>query len=120
MRELDLRIAKEVLKLNVVENKSGRKSGGVFHTIGPANWYDLSGDMQLANPVPPYSRDLNEIMDVVQEVLQNNKHVKFSLHYSNRKWVCSFHGEDGLLCSALASEPAETVCTALVGSGLKL
>jgi hypothetical protein len=61
-RELDAEIASAVFKMEVCKNAKGGWS------LGPANWWDFSGDMQLANPLPEYSSDIAMAWTVVEHL----------------------------------------------------
>lgn len=63
-RELDALIAEKVMGLEVVRNKKGGWS------IGPQDWFDVQGDMQLFNPLPSYSEDITYAFEVV-EIVKN-------------------------------------------------
>ncbi len=72
-RELNILVAEKVMHLEVAKNKSGSKMGGYYYTIGEPVWHDIQGDMQLANPVPPYSTDIAAAWQVVEKLYWLNK-----------------------------------------------
>lgn len=65
-RELDALIAREVFKEQVVSKTL--KNGHTRCTIGEPDWYDIQGDMQLANSVPAYSDDIKDAWEIVTQL----------------------------------------------------
>ena len=59
-RDLNARIAEEVLGLEVCRNKKGGWS------LGPQDWYDDHGAMELFNPLPDYCGDIQDAWKVVE------------------------------------------------------
>lgn len=94
--ELDILIAEKVMGENVVINKSGSKAGGYYYSLGPARWYDMQGDMQLANPVPAYSEDISAVWQLVEklpfvfELITNNPYGPTT---PETEWMATFNAE---------------------------
>lgn len=89
--ELDVLVAEKVMGLKVVKNKSGSKLGGYYYTIGEPNWFDIQGDMQLSNPVPPYSEDIAAAWQVVEKLRGFSRLYDFDLYgYGDDEWTATF------------------------------
>ncbi len=86
-QDLDILIATKIMGLIVVKTKSGSKRGGYYYTIGAPHWDDFAGDMQLSNPVPHYSTDLNTAWEVVDKLfdLQFDLSLEYYLDADNKR-----------------------------------
>ncbi len=94
-RELNILIAEKVMGETVVKTKSGSKRGGYFYTLGEPHWYDIQGDMQLANPVPPYSEDIASAWLVVEKLSEEYPEVEFiTKPCKGGNAFCQFIGEE--------------------------
>lgn len=61
-RELDAIISEKFFNLLVVKNKKGGWS------VGPADYYDSSGELILSNPLPQYSTDIASAWEIVNKL----------------------------------------------------
>lgn len=89
--ELDTLIAIHVFGDKVVKSTYGKEKQYVDYTIGKPHWIDLSGEMQLTNPVPNYSGDIKEAWEVVDKLINveqgakgNGYNPEFSLEIMER------------------------------------
>lgn len=97
MDDINLLIAKKVMNLNVVKNKSGAKSGGYYYTVGEPVWFDMSGSMELQNYIPDYKDDIVAAMTIVDYIGGTVTLTTNHPHYPTTpetEWYCSFDGGD--------------------------
>lgn len=86
-RDLDALIAEKVMGYSVFKNHKGGWS------LGPADYYDVHGSLELFNPLPSYSGDIAAAWEVIEKVQASTEASSFSLRQDHEGlWRCDFMG----------------------------
>ena len=87
IREKNAQIAELVFNLEVYRNDRGGWS------LGPPDWYDDHGSLELFNPLPNYYEDIQEAWKVVEELRDDQcmfSLVTASMAGSHLEWVAKW------------------------------
>lgn len=120
-RELDKLIAEKVMGLNVIKTEYN-KGKHIVYSIGEPEYWDFAGDMQLSNPLPNYSEDLNAAMEVFQKLRDSHKwcclEIRSDYNYVWDVWLTKGSSEEhkpSILVKAQESLPL-AICLAALES----
>lgn len=115
-QELDILIAKKVMKLSVGSETFTNKNWTAPHThtyysIGKPSWHDNQGEMYLSNPLPNYSTDITAAWEIINKLpylvtlTTNNPYHPTT---PETEWFCSFQEE----YEAEGESAAHAICLA--------
>lgn len=118
IREKNAQIAELVFGQKVYRNERGGWS------LGPQDWYDDQGAMELFNPLSDYYGDMNEAWRVIDKVRSDK--CAFSIGTVNAvgshlEWVAKweFHDLNYDFVFATAATASEAICEATLKLPLK-
>lgn len=100
--ELDAIIAEKVLGMEVSRNHKGGWS------LGPPDYYDSYGSIELMNPLPFYSEDINAAWDIVDKL----KAYEPSLSWNHERgvWTLMLLRGPDLKPYPTSLRPAHAIC----------